>query len=260
MLRRTNIRRIRLIFKFVGFFGFLSIPHIANKLGANPQLFITWDGICKEFWMNLNHHLQSLMTTFYMGAISIIISIVFGTTLGIVFSYFNKWIGYFEALAKFIWSVPLIAVAVYLNIFIKNQNLYIVITGVFLGIFPIISFVFKKANEPNEGILSLAASFNLTKYEEYKYLRAREVIRNLVFPLAQSVPLAYIGVTMGEFTWGRTAGSSNSGLGSDFQFAMQYSRFEKVYVAIILMVFLVYITGEIFEILASRKKQYQTGG
>ncbi|GAB6283076.1 MAG: hypothetical protein STSR0008_18310 [Ignavibacterium sp.] len=256
MLQNVNphITKIRFILKFIGFFGFLSIPHILNKFGANPELFKTWDEIGAEFWNDIIHHSFSLWTTFYIGAISIIISLILGTSLGLLFSYFNKWIGYFETVTKFIWSIPLIAVAVYLNIFIESTFIYVVITGVFLGIFPIISFTFKKANERDDGIISLCASFNLTKFQEFKYLRVREVLKTLVFPLAQSVPLAYIGVTMGEYTVGRVAGSDDFGLGSDFQYAMQYSRFAEVYVAIILMVFLVFITGEIFEFLASRRK------
>lgn len=249
-----HITKVRFILRFVGFFGFLSIPHLLNKFGANPELFKTWSEIISEFWENLGHHTLSLWTTFYTGAVSIIISLILGVTLGLIFSYYNKWIGYFETVTKFIWSIPLIAVAVYLNLFIESTFIYVVITGVFLGIFPILSFTFKKANERDDGIISLCASFNLTKMQEYRHLRIREVFKTLVFPLAQSVPLAYIGVTMGEYTVGRVAGSDDFGLGSDFQFAMQYSKFEKVYVAIILMVFLVFVTGEIFEFFASRRR------
>ena len=154
---------------------------------------------------------------------------------------------------KFIWSIPLIAVAVYLNIFIRSSNVFIIITGLFLGIFPILSSSYRKSIEQNDGILSMVASFNLSKRKEFWHFRLREVMNNLVKPLAQSVPLAYIGVTMGEYTVGRVAGSNDFGLGSDFQFAMQYSKFPKVYVSIILMMFLVFISGEVFEIVAEYK-------
>jgi len=256
MLRTIDghIPKLRFILKFLGFFGFLSIPHILNRLGANPELFKTWDQIGAEFWKNLGHHLVSLWTTFYIGAFAIIISLILGVTLGLLFSYYNKWMGYFETITKFIWSIPLIALAVYLNVFIDSIFVYIVTTGVFLGVFPILSFTYKKANEQDDGIISICASFNLSKYQEYKHLRVREVFKTLVFPLAQSVPLTYIGVTMGEYTVGRVSGTDEFGLGSDFQYAMQYSKFEKVYVAIILMVFLVFVTGEIFEFFASKKK------
>lgn len=49
---------------------------------------------------------------------------------------------------------------------------------------------------------------------------------------------------MGEYTIGRVAGTNSYGLGSDFQYGMQYSNYEVVYVSIIFMVFLVYASGE----------------
>jgi len=247
-------RGIHLAVKFIGFFGFLSIPHILNKLGANPEIFRTWEQIAKEFWTNPGHHLFSLWTTFHLGVISIFISLAIGLFFGILFAFFDRWIGPFETVAKFIWSIPLIVVAVYLNIFLANTTLYIIITGVFLGYFPILSFTYKKAIEENEGIISLVSSFNLSKIAEFRFFRLREIFGNLAVPLAISVPLAYIGVTMGEFTVGRVAGSDDCGLGSDFQFAMQYSKFEKVYVAIILMVFLVFISGVIFDEIVKLKE------
>ena len=239
--------RLRFILKLIGFFGFLSIPHILNKIGIKPELFRTWDQIATEFWKNNTHYLLSLLTTFYIGGLAIIISILIGISFGILFSYKDRWLGYFESVSKFIWSIPLIVVAVYLNIFINIPIIYIIITGVFLGHFQILSYTYKKGNEDNEGILSLVASFNLSKKNEFRHFRIREIIKNLNIPLAQSVPLSYIGVTMGEYTYGRVAGSDEYGLGIDFQYGMQYSKFEIVYVSIILMVFLVFISGEIFE-------------
>ena len=241
--------RLKYAFKFIGFFGFLSIPHILNKMGIKPMIFCTWDEIAAEFWTNLGHHLLSLWTTFYIGALSILISIILGVLLGMLFGYFNKFLGFFETVMKFIWSIPLIAVAVYLNIFINSTVVFVIITGVFLGVFPILSQSYQKCIEPNDGILSMVASFNLSKREEFWHFRFREVVIHLVVPLAQSVPLAYIGVTMGEYTVGRVAGTDAFGLGSDFQFAMQYSKFPNVYVSIILMMFLVYVSGEFFEII-----------
>lgn len=198
---------------------------------------------------------MSLWTTFHLGAISVFISLAIGVFLGLFFAYFDKWVGFFETVTKFIWSIPLIVVAVYLNIFIDNTIHYIIVTGVFLGIFPIISFSYHKAKEKHDGILSLVSSFNLNKFSEFKFFRFREVFNSLTVPLAQSVPLTYIGVTMGEFTVGRVAGSDDYGLGSDFQFAMQYSKFSKVYVAVILMVFLVFVSGEIFDVIVELNKR-----
>lgn len=238
------MHRLHHVLKMAGFLGFLSIPHIANKLGANQDLFLTWDRTIGEFWRDPEHYLLSLVSTFTVGAIAVAISTVIGLASGLLFAYFGRWLGFMETVMKFIWSVPLIVVAVYLNIFIDDSILFVIITGVFLGIFPIISFVYHKAIEPNDGILSLVATFNMTKMSEFYHLRFREIFKHLSVPLDQSIPLAYIGVTMGEFTVGGVAGTNSYGLGSDFQYGMNNTQYEVVYVSIIFMVFLVYASGE----------------
>ncbi len=238
------MHRLKLVLRMLGFLGFLSIPHIANIFGANPALFLTWDQTIGEFWAHPSHYLMSLFTTFWIGVISVTISLVIGLSAGVIFAYFDKWLGFLETVMKFVWSVPLIVVAVYLNIFIDNALIFKIITGVFLGIFPIISYAYHKATEPNDGILSIVATFNMSKFQEFVHLRFREIFKNLSIPLDQSIPLTYIGVTMGEYTVGRAAGTNGYGLGSDFQYGMQYSNYEIVYVSIIFMVFLVYASGE----------------
>lgn len=224
-----------------------------NLLGIQKDLFVTLDKISEEFWSNCFDYLISLANSFLRGVCCICISTFLGVVLGILFSYFNKYLDTFENIMKFIWSIPLIAVSVYLNIFIPNEQLFIIINGAFLGTYPVLSFTYRKCLEQNEGILSLVASFNLSKKDEYKYFRIKEVIRNLVFPLAQSVPLVYIGVSMGEYTVGQVAGGDSFGLGSDFRNGINYSHFPKVYVTIILMVFLVFVSGEVFEKLIDYK-------
>ena len=241
------MKSFKFLFKFVSLLGFMSFPHFMNYLGYNDTVFCKWDKVIDEFWTKLPEYTMSLWTTFYIGVIAIFISILLGVTLGLIIAYFDKWIGGFETVLKFIWSIPLIVVAVYFNIFISNAETYIILMGVFLGIFPIISFAYRKSLEKHDGILSLVATFNLTKIQEFRHLRLREIFNNLSLPLAQSVPLTYIGVTMGEFQFGKTAGHEVYRLGSQFQFAMNYSLFPKMYVTIFLMMFLVFFSGAIFE-------------
>ncbi|MCI5119852.1 MAG: ABC transporter permease subunit [Candidatus Electrothrix sp. AUS4] len=238
------MRRLNHVLKLAGFLGFLSIPHLANKFGANQELFLTWDKTINEFLSNPKHYLLSLLYTLSVGAIAVFMSTIIGVASGILFAYFERWLGFMETVMKFIWSVPLIVVAVYLNIFIDNSVLFVIITGVFLGIFPIISYTYNKAIEPNDGILSIVATFNMSKKAEFFYLRLREIFKNFSVALDQSIPLTYIGVTMGEYTVGGVAGTNNYGLGSDFQFGMNNTQYEVVYVSIIFMVFLVYASGE----------------
>jgi hypothetical protein len=58
---------------------------------------------------------------------------------------------------------------------------------------------------------------------------------------------------MGEYTVGGAIGADYLGLGSDFKFGMVNSIFPKVYISISLMIFLVFFSGELFELLSSVK-------
>lgn len=250
---RFSFARIKFLLKVFEFIGIISIPHILNTLGFDPFIFSSYPAVVGELYENFGQYGRSFLSTSIIGGFAVFVSILFGVGLGVLAGYFSRLGFFFETLVKLIWSIPLIAFAVFLHLFIKSDYFYVVLTGVFLGAFPIVSFTYRKCIEPNEGIQSLVASFNLSRVVEFRYFRCPEVLRSLVVPLAQSVPLTFIGVTMGEFTVGGAAGADYVGLGSDFKFGMVNSIFPKVYISIFLMIFLVFFSGELFEFLSSIK-------
>lgn len=241
------MKRLRHILTFLSIFGLFSIPQILNLLGLNPTVFSSYADIVDEFYTNFSKYLECITTTFFIGILATLISIALGCGIGMIIAYFSRFLGFFENLMKFIWSIPLIVVAVFLHLFISSETIYIIITGVFLGLFPILSFTYKKCLEEDDRINNIAASFNLCKYQEFKFFRLSEVLRNLNIPLAQSVPLTFIGITMGEWTVGGAVNSIYNGLGTEFRFGMDKTQFPKVYVAMLLMMCLVYFSGVVFE-------------
>jgi len=238
---------LRYILTFLSIFGLFSIPQILNLIGLSPIVFSSYSDIIEEFQKNIIKYIECFGTTFLIGFYATLISIFFGVLIGMVISYFNKFLGFFETTMKFIWSIPLIVVAVFMHLFINSEDFYVILTGVFLGLFPILSFTYKKCLEDDDRINNIVASFDLTRFQEFQFFRLPEVLKNLTIPLAQSVPLTYIGVTMGEWTVGGAVNAVYKGLGTEFRTGMDNTLFPKVYVSMILMMCLVYSTGIIFE-------------
>jgi len=252
------MKRLKYIFTFLSLLGLLSIPQVLQWLGFEPFVFSSWEQMGNELWNNINHYFYSFGTTLIIGVIAIIISIIIAVPIGIFIGYKEKWLGFFETTMKFVWSIPLIAIAVFLHVLLpSNKEIqYILINGVFLGIFPILSFTYRKTIEKDDRILNMVASFNLTKLQEFWYFRIPEVRKNLVYAMTQSVPLTFIGVTMGEYMVGGGVKDQYSGLGSELKVGLSIEHnFSKVYVVMALMMTLVFFSGIIFEELTKKKKE-----
>lgn len=249
------IRKYKHLITFLSVIGIYSIPQILlSVFNINVFWGSTYTNVYNEFWNNLSIYSSSFSITLLTGLVAIIISLIIGVSIGFFIGYKNFSI--IESTFKFIWSLPLIAVANYLfNLLPVSPFTFSVITGVFLGAFPIISFTYHKCIEKDDKITNMVASFNLTKWQEFKYFRWQEIwnIHNINTTLAQSVPLTYIGVTMGEYLVGNPIISSYNGLGTIFHKAMTDVRYDRVYVTMFLMMTLVYFTGVIAEELPKLK-------
>lgn len=243
------MKRLKLVLTLFSLVGLYSLPQILDAFGINVFYRSRFDNVYSEFWNNAKSYLLAFATSSVTGAIAIVISIILGVAFGILIGYFDRYLGFFENITKFIWSLPLIAVANYLSLLGLSTSIYSIVTGVFLGIFPIISYTYRKCIEKDEKILNMVASFNLSKGKEFRFFRVPEILNtnNINSALAQSVPLAYIGVTMGEWLVSDPIFSKYSGLGTIFHKAMIDGRYDKVYVTMFLMMALVYSTGVIAE-------------
>ena len=243
------------VFTFFSLIGLFSTPQILLLFGVNVFYKSRYDNVYAEFWNNITDYFFAFSTTFFTGAISVILSVIFGIFIGIFIGYYDKYLGFFENVSKFVWSLPLIAVANYLNIIGLSGVKFSIVTGVFLGVFPIISYSYRKCIDVDDKIINMVASFNLNKKQEFYHFRIPEILKsnNINAVLAQSVPLAYIGVTMGEWLVSNPIFSNYIGLGSIFRNSINDGRYDKVYVTMFLMMALVYSTGIIAESLPKLK-------
>lgn len=250
------MKKLKLLLTFFSLIGLYSLPQLLAFLGINVFYKSRYDNVYIEFWNNAPDYFYAFSTTLLTGAISVLFSVFLGIIFGIFIGYFDKYLGFFENVSKFIWSLPLIAVANYLNIIGLSGFTFSIVTGVFLGIFPIISYSYRKCIDTDDKIINMVASFNLNKKQEFLYFRIPEVLKsnNINGVLAQTVPLAYIGVTMGEWLVSNPIFSKYLGLGSIFRNSMNDGRYDKVYVTMFLMMALVYSTGLIAESFPKLKK------
>lgn len=185
---------------------------------------------------------RAVLWTFFMSAVAAIVSVVLGVTVGFGAALKRLWS--IDKSCQLIWSIPLIAIATYLLLVVGYGWIYGLSLGVFLGFYPIQKHVYDFCSSRSEGICSISASFGLTKWQEYRYLRLPAAFRSLGTALSQALPLCFIGETMGEFTSSQISRFS-LGLGGLLRGAQNYSNYTELWLSIILMMFLVFFSGEI---------------
>lgn len=209
-------------------------PSISPFIAPRPDML----------FLELAHHpavwLKAALWTTLMSLLAAIISCLIGILVGFFAAYarlhsIDRW-------SQLIWSMPIIAIATYLLLVVGNGWLYGLTLAVFLGFYPIEKHTFVYCSTRSEGMNSIAASFSLTKWQEYSRLRLPGSIRSLGAALAQTIPLCFIGETMGEFSIGKISEYS-VGLGGMLRFANSSSNYTKLWLSIVLMMSLVFFFG-----------------
>ena len=178
------------------------------------------------------------------------LSVVLGTAVGVTAAYLRLWS--IDKWAQLIWSIPLIAIATYLLLAVGFGWAYGLSLALFLGFFPIEKHVFDVCTSHAEGVSSIAASFGLSRRQEFFRLRLPTALRSLGTPLSQSLPLCFIGETMGEYTAGQISQFS-IGLGGLLRFAQSFSDYPQLWLSIILMMLLVFCSGQLSRIAMERR-------
>lgn len=190
--------------------------------------------------------IRAIVWTAAMSVIAAIASTFFGTLIGFSAAFFRLWA--LDRWGQLIWSIPLIASSTYLLLAFGHGWLYGLALGVFLGFYPIERHVYSYCSMRSEGVNSLSASFALSRWREFLYIRLLGSLRGLGSALSQTIPLCFIGQTMGEFTSAKISPFS-IGLGGLLRFAQNYSNYSQLWLSIIFMMVLVFFSGEIIKMI-----------
>lgn len=189
---------------------------------------------------------KAVLWTLFMSLVAALLSVTLGILVGYFAAFFRLWS--IDKWAQLIWSIPLIAIAVYLLLAVGHGWAYGLSVGVFLGFYPVEKHVFDFCSSRSEGISSIAASFSLSRWQEFLHLRLPGALRSLGTALSQSLPLCFIGETMGEYTSAKISQFS-VGLGGLLRYAQNFSNYPQLWVSIILMMLLVFFSGELTRLL-----------
>lgn len=218
-----------------------SIIAAISEAALSPYIAPRPDDLFRTLILSPGEWARAVLWTFSLSSSAAVISVVLGVAVGFGASFARLWA--IDKWCQLIWSIPLIAIATYLLLAVGYGWAYGLSLGVFLGIYPIQKHVFDCCSARSEGICSVSASFGLSRWQEYRYLRLTAAFRSMGTALSQALPLCFIGETMGEFTSAQISPFS-IGLGGLLRFAQNYSNYAQLWLSIILMMFLVFFSGE----------------
>jgi ABC-type nitrate/sulfonate/bicarbonate transport system permease component len=219
--------------------GIISFGVILRLLGVNEYITpfppALYNALTSQFW----EWVKAIALTATYSFIAMVLSVFLGATIGFFASFFR--LSHVDRWAQLIWSIPVIAVSTYLNIMLSYKFLYAISLGVFLGFYPIQKYVFDRCSMKSEGIISLCATFGLSRWQEFWYLKLKDVMSNLGTALSQTLPLCFIGQTMAEYMSGSLTDFSK-GLGGMLLYGRNDSKYQDVWLSIIFMGALVFLS------------------
>ena len=253
-MKRTNNLNWALFF-LAGILGLnlSSVLHLVYE-SFPPYLLPNIGQVADSFKTSPAVWLKAFIYTFSFSLLAGLLVILLGTLLGSFAAYFRLWS--VDRWLQLIWSIPLIAIATYLLLVVGYGWLYGLILAIFLGLYPVQKHVFDSCSLMSEGICSIAASFGLSRWQEFRHLRVKSSLFSMGTALSQALPLCFIGETMGEFTVGEI--HPWIGLGGLLRQAQSSGDYPKLWLCILLMMFLVYCSGEAVAILWNRGFQNPT--
>ena len=218
----------------------LVYANLSSYIAPSPDQLYEALAASPEKW------LKAVIYTSSMSIASLALCMIVGITVGFFASFFKLWS--VDSWVQMIWSIPLIAIATYLLLVVGHGWVYGMTLAVFLGFYPVEKSVYDYCSSRSEGINSIAASFNMTRWQEYLHIRLYGALRSLGTALSQALPLCFIGETMGEYTVAKINDFS-IGLGGHLRYAQADSEYSKLWLSIIFMMVLVYSSGQLVKII-----------
>lgn len=209
----------------VGSIGILI--EILNSLGIwDPELIPPLSVLFKTFIENQAILLVAFRETLTLSIQSLVISFIAGSALAIVFSL-NRWIkNAVFPLAIFFQTVPIIAIAPLLVIYLGYGPRTIMAAAVFVSVFPILANTLIGLDTLDKNLLELFQVYKVSPIRTLFYLKIPGSYYFIYSGLKISSGLAVIGVVAGEFVAG-------GGLGSLIDSARTQQRIDLVFACLL---------------------------
>ncbi len=200
---------------------------VLNKMGMwDPQLIPPASVIFDTIQENQEAFFSAFWDTARLSFQSLLLSFVLGFTLAIIFSL-NDWIKRaIFPLAIFFQTVPIIAIAPLLVIYLGYGPQTIIASAVFVSIFPILANTLVGLDMINKNLLELFQVYQRSRLQTLFFLKIPGSYHYIFAGLRISSGLAVIGVVAGEFVAG-------GGLGSLIDSSRTQQRIDLVFAALI---------------------------
>lgn len=192
----------------------------------DPQTIPPLSDIIKTIVENRDSFLDAFLSTMKLSVQSLALSFILGFSLAIIFSL-NDWIkrAVFP-LAIFFQTVPIIAIAPLLVIYLGYGSQTIIASAVFVSVFPILANTIVGLDTIEKNLLELFQIYRRSQLQTLFQLKIPGSYYFIFSGLKISSGLAVIGVVAGEFVAG-------GGLGSLIDSARTQQRIDLVYAALL---------------------------
>jgi NitT/TauT family transport system permease protein len=192
----------------------------------DPQMVPPLSVIIQTIRENKDLFFSSFWDTLRLSGQSLILSFVFGFLLALIFSL-NNWVkrAVFP-LAIFFQTVPIIAIAPLLVIYLGYGPQTIIASAVFVSLFPILANTLVGLDTINPSLLELFKIYRRSPWQTLLFLKIPGSYHYIFAGLRISSGLAVIGVVAGEFVAG-------GGLGALIDSARTQQRIDLVFAALL---------------------------
>lgn len=225
----------------IAFLAYFSIIEVfALKEIIDPQLFPPLSSVLKTLYSDWDSFFLSFKDTLSHSLISLTMSFIFGLSIALLFSTFQFLKNMIFPFAIFFQTVPIIAIAPLLVIYLGYGSPTIISSSVFVSIFPIIASSLIGLDSTPKEWLDLFKVYKISSFKTLFTLKLPAAYSFIYSGLKISAGLSVIGVVAGEFVAG-------SGLGSLIDSARTQQRIDIVYGSLLLLA----LIGLLFIILLS---------
>lgn len=217
---------------FPPFFAFLIYFSVIEFLTQNeiidPQLFPSLSQVLNTLAAEWKDFSTALYETFTHSFISLILSSTIGFVIALFFSSFRFLRNMIFPFAIFFQTVPIIAIAPLLVIYLGYGAPTIIASSIFVSIFPIIANTLIGLESTPKEWIDLFKVYKISSIKTLFLLKIPAAYTFIYSGLKISAGLAVIGVVAGEFVAG-------SGLGSLIDSARTQQRIDMVFGALLLL-------------------------
>lgn len=207
---------------------FLIIEGLAFFEYIDIQLFPPLTTLIKTLLTEWTQFKVAFYETLYHSFVSLILSFIFGLSISLLFTSFAFLKNMIFPFAIFFQTVPIIAIAPLLVIYLGYGSPTILSSAIFVSIFPIIANSLIGLDSTQKEWLDLFKIYKISPLKTLFLLKLPAAYPFIYSGLKISAGLSVIGVVAGEFVAG-------SGLGSLIDSARTQQRIDIVYTSLILL-------------------------